>query len=72
MIVTRIERVFKLTSETGADIIIDDPNPSLTPGEVMKLMSGTYPALTNANVSGPVIEDDQSVYQFSNSVGTKG
>ncbi len=72
MIVKRIERVFKLTSETGAEIVLDDPNPSLTPGEVMKLYSGTYPALTNSNVSGPVIEDDKSVYQFSTIVGTKG
>ena len=72
MIVTRIERVFKLTSETGADIVLDDPNPSLTPSEVMKLYSGSYPELTNSTISGPVIEEDQSVYTFGKSVGKKG
>jgi PRTRC genetic system protein C len=71
MIVTEIKRVFKLTHE-GEKVVIDDPNPSLTPTEVQKLLSGQYPSITNANVSGPKIEDDSAVYEFSNNVGTKG
>ena len=71
MIVTQLKRVFKLTHD-GEEIVLDDPNPSLTPNEVQKLLSGKYPSITNANVSGPKIEDDSSVYEFSNNVGTKG
>ena len=69
--VTQIERVFKLTHE-GEKIVLDDPNPSLAPAEIKKLLSGSYPSLTNSNVIGPVIEDDKSVYEFTNNIGTKG
>ena len=69
--VTQIERVFKLTHE-GEEIVLDDPNPSLTPNEVLKLLSGTYPSINNSNIIGPVIENDKSVYEFTNNIGTKG
>lgn len=71
MVVTQIKRVFKLTHE-GNKIVLDDPNPSLTPNEVQKLLSDKYPSITNANVSGPKIEDDSATYEFSASIGTKG
>ena len=60
-------RVFKLEDET-----LDDPNPNLSVQEVRKLYSAKHPELTNANVSGPVMENDKAVYTFGASVGKKG
>lgn len=60
-------RVFKKKDET-----LPDPNPMLSPEEVMAYYSNQYPELTTSNVFGPKIENDKAVYEFKTTVGTKG
>lgn len=51
---------------------LTDPNPQLSPDEVMAYYSNQYPELTTANVFGPTIKNDRAVYEFKTTVGTKG
>ena len=51
---------------------LDDPDPEMTPEEVMQFYAGTYPELTTSNVHGPKMEGDVAVYEFKTTVGTKG
>lgn len=60
-------RVFKYK-----ELLLDDPNTSLSPEEVMAYYSNQYPELTTSNVFGPKIENEQAVYEFKTTVGTKG
>lgn len=60
-------RVFKHKALT-----LPDPNPDLSPDEVMAYYSNQYPELTTSNVFGPTIENEQAVYEFRTTVGTKG
>jgi PRTRC system protein C len=61
------DRVFKYKGNE-----LSDPDLSMSPEEVMKFYSNTYPELTNSNVYGPDISEDKAVYEFKNTVGTKG
>lgn len=60
-------RVFK-----HRELLLTDPNSDMTPEEVMAYYSNQYPELTTSNVFGPTIENDQAVYEFKSTVGTKG
>ncbi len=60
-------RVFK-----HRELLLADPNSDMTPDEVMSYYSNQYPELTTSNVFGPTIENDQAVYEFKSTVGTKG
>jgi PRTRC genetic system protein C len=60
-------RVFK-----HKDLILPDPDDKMTPDEVMAFYSNQYPELTTSNVFGPKVENDQAVYEFKTTVGTKG
>ena len=51
---------------------LDDPDPDMTPEEVMQFYAGTYPELTTSNVHGPKMEGETAVYEFKTTVGTKG
>lgn len=65
--ISNYKRVFKHGAATLAD-----PNPNLSPEEVMNFYSNQYPELTTSNVHGPIIEGDVAVYSFKTTVGTKG
>lgn len=65
--ISKYKRVFKHGAATLAD-----PNPDMTPEEVMNFYSNQYPELTTSNVHGPKIEGDSAVYEFKTTVGTKG
>ena len=65
--ITGIKRVFK---HNGLEL--SDPNPDMTPDEVMNHYSNMYPELTTSNVHGPNMEGDKAVYEFKTTVGTKG
>lgn len=65
--ISKYKRVFK---HGTADLA--DPNPNMTPEEVMSFYSNQYPELTTSNVHGPKIEGDCAVYEFKTTVGTKG
>lgn len=69
--VSSLERTFKFKNgETK--ITLQDPNPEMSPEEVMDFYSGNYPELTTATVHGPEIENDMIVYRFKTTIGTKG
>ena len=53
-------------------VTLPDPGPEFTPEEVMKYYIHQYPDLTNASVSGPKMKDDEAVYEFATTLGTKG
>ena len=60
--VNGLERAF--TFEKGNETItLSDPNPSMTPEQVMNFYAGTYAEL---------IRGDRSVYTFKTTLGTKG
>lgn len=65
--ISNYKRVFK-----HGTVILADPNPDLTPEQVMNFYSNQYPELTTSNVHGPVIDGDNAVYTFKTTVGTKG
>ncbi len=68
---TGLTRLFKI--KKGAAVIdLPDPNPSLTPEDVIRFYSGQYPELTNCTVNGPKTEGGFMLYEFSTTVGTKG
>lgn len=53
-------------------ISLADPNPDMTPDQVLAFYSGTYPELNNATVNGPVYKGDKQLFTFKTTVGTKG
>jgi PRTRC genetic system protein C len=69
--VTTLERVFKFKNG-DAKITLQDPNPAMSPDEVMDFYSTTYTELTTATVSGPEVENDRMVYHFKTTIGVKG
>lgn len=58
--------------KNGQKTVLADPEPSMTPDQVMQFYSNTYPELCTSNVSGPKYEGDKMVYSFKTTVGTKG
>ncbi|MCD7908392.1 MAG: PRTRC system protein C [Clostridium sp.] len=56
--------------ETGT--VVPDPNPYLSPDEVLDFLSATYPSLVTATVKGPEIREDKLRYTFTTVLGTKG
>ena len=57
MDIKQIPRIFKFN---GKDIA--DPNPNLSPDEVVSLLSNEYAEMTNAKVESKGIENDMDVY----------
>lgn len=66
-----LQRIFKF-KKNAADVVLSDPDSSMSPSEVMDFYSMTYPELTTATVHGPEWEDDKTVYRFKTTIGTKG
>lgn len=63
----QLKRVFK---HNGKEI--EDPNPSMTPTEIAKLLSSKFAELTNATITGPKYEKDKEIYEFSVTAARKG
>lgn len=66
-----IPRCFK-ASIRGKEIVLDDPNPSLTPERVKILYADTYAELSSASIIGPSVTADSVLYEFQGKVGVKG
>ena len=58
--------------EQQAEIILADPDPAWSVDAVLQFYAATYPLLTTAKVSGPVIDNDAVQYRFESLMGTKG
>lgn len=65
--ISNVKRVFKMKDKNLAD-----PDPTMTPDEVMAFYSNQYPELVTSNVFGPKMDKDEAVYEFKTTVGTKG
>ncbi len=71
LVSTQLERVFIL-NEKGQEIKLSDPEPLWSIQAVLNFYSNTYPMLTTAKISRPVIKDDTVQYRFETVIGTKG
>lgn len=71
LLATELERVF-IFVDKGQEIKLSDPEPKWSVEAVMNFYANTYPILTNAKVSAPVIREDTLQYTFESVMGTKG
>ncbi|MCD9855612.1 PRTRC system protein C [Epilithonimonas sp. JDS] len=71
LLATELERVFVIIDK-GQEIKLSDPEPKWSVETVMNFYANTYPILTTAKVSVPVIRDDTLQYTFESVMGTKG
>lgn len=71
MITQLMPRLF-LMKDKGQQIELADPDSNWSVEAVMQFYAATYPLLTTAKVSGPVIENDAVQYRFESVMGTKG
>lgn len=65
--VTGIERVFKYNNT-----VLNDPDPELSPEDVLLFYSNIYPELTTSNVHSQLTEEGTMEYSFKTTIGTKG
>lgn len=70
--VKALPRAFVLDKGNGKTITLTDPNSDMSPDEVMKFHSGSYPELTNAVIEGPKVENDKATYKISTKAGKLG
>jgi PRTRC genetic system protein C len=71
--VTNLKRSFTIDKgKGGKNVDLSDPNPEMTPEEVMKFYSGNYPELTNAIVDGPKVVGDKANYTITTKAGKLG
>ena len=66
-----LQRIFKFKKDSK-ELVLSDPDSSLSVNEVMDFYSLTYPELTTATVHGPEWEEDKAVYRFKTTIGVKG
>lgn len=66
-----LKREFILMKDSKK-VSLPDPDPNMSPEQVMAFYSNTYPELCTSNVSGPQYEGDRLVFSFKTTVGTKG
>lgn len=71
LLATQLKRVFIL-KEKEQQIRLSDPEPKWSAEAVLNFYSNTYPILTTAKISPPVIQDDEVEYKFETVIGTKG
>lgn len=71
LLATALQRVF-LLKDKEQEIILPDLDPNWSVQAVLNHYSNTYPILTTAKISAPVIKDDTIQYRFETVIGTKG
>jgi PRTRC genetic system protein C len=71
LLATQLERVFILIDK-GQEIKLTDPEPKWSVQVVLNFYSNTYPILTTAKISAPLIKEDTVQYRFESVIGTKG
>jgi PRTRC genetic system protein C len=69
--VTGLNRKF-IFKKGNQNLELEDPNPKLTPEEVMRWHVNTHPELNNATIAGPTVEGDKALYEFKTTLGSKG
>lgn len=71
LLATELERVFIIVDK-GQEIKLSDPEPKWSVEAVMNFYANTYPILTTAKISAPIIREDNLQYTFESVMGTKG
>lgn len=71
LLATPLERVFVL-KDKEQEIRLTDPEPRWSVEAVLNFYANSYPILTTAKISAPVIKDDAVEYRFESVMGTKG
>lgn len=71
MLATTLTRVFQMDVK-GQKMVLADPNQSFSPEAVLGFYTNTYPELVTAKIEGPKIKDDEVLYKFVSTIGTKG
>lgn len=71
LITTQLPRVF-IHKENNEEIRLTDPAEKLSVEAVLNFYARTYPVLTTAKIEGPEIENDEIIYRFVSTLGTKG
>ena len=66
-----LKREFVIDSK-GTKTTLADPDPNMSPDQVMQFYSNTYPELVTSSCHGPSFKGDRMVYEFKTTVGTKG
>lgn len=64
---TTLPRVFDYNG-----LRLNDLDPTASAARIKDLMTAMYPELATAEVQGPEVRDNQLVYTFKRSAGTKG
>jgi PRTRC genetic system protein C len=58
--------------DKGNELTLSDPDAKWSVEAVLQFYATTYPILTTAKISGPLINDDAVQYRFESMMGTKG
>lgn len=69
--VNALPRIF-IHTDNGEEIRLSDPSDKLSIEAVLNFYAPTYPVLTTARIEGPKIENDEIIYRFVSTLGTKG
>lgn len=69
--VTKLKRNFTFEKDKKK-IELSDPNPNMSPEEVLKFYSGTHAELTNAVIEGPKVVGDKASYNITTKAGKLG
>ena len=69
LLAKQLERVFIL-KDKGQDIRLTDPEPRWSVEAVLNFYANTYPILTTAKVSAPIIRDDRIEYKLESVMGS--
>ena len=69
--VEEIKRVFIL-GEGKDQVELDDPNPNMSPEEVLQFYAPMYPDLNNADFEKEELVGNRYEYRIERQVGTKG
>lgn len=66
-----ILRVFQYT-KNGHTIELDDIDPTMYFGDVVKFYANQYPELTTASVTGPEMKGDKMIFKINTTAGVLG
>lgn len=65
--VIKLDRVFEFNGKT-----LTDPNPEMTPSEVVSFYSNEYPEMATAKIGLPKVKEEKQVFSITTQIGTKG
>ena len=70
--VEEIKRVFIINAGSKDEQRLDDPNPNMSPEEVLEFYAPLYPELNNADFEKEELIGNTYEYRIEKQIGTKG